>query len=421
MIYVCDALMGSGKSTAAITYMLEHPDKKFLYITPYNDEVKRIVTGCAAREFHEPKELPQFGKSKVLHTAWMMKHGWNIASTHQAFLRYQPEFIQQIKDAHYTLLIDENLSPMQKIPINPSYMRAAKAAGYIEETEQGVLRLKNPNDCGEFDENLFQLMQTHDLIVVGNGRQQKSYYWILPPEFLMAFDDVIIMTYLFEGQGLYTMLQMYKISFQYVGIERDELSGISRFSTSEFFVPSYVSDLPSMIKIVDNVKMNAIGDGYYGLSKTKYLSGEVDLDAMKRHVSNYFKNQCGVPAEQRMWSTFKGYEDTLSGNGYASRFRPCNLRAVNTEDQCKAMAYLINLFVNRGQAMFFQSKGVDANDDLYALSTMIQWIWRSAIRRGEQVEIYLPSSRMRDLLDGWMGDVAAGQKIQAIQERKLMT
>lgn len=43
MIKVCDAIMGSGKSSAAITYMNEHPDDKFIYITPYLNEVKRIV------------------------------------------------------------------------------------------------------------------------------------------------------------------------------------------------------------------------------------------------------------------------------------------------------------------------------------------------------------------------------------------
>ncbi len=33
-IKVCDAIMGSGKSSAAISYMNEHPNQKFIYITP---------------------------------------------------------------------------------------------------------------------------------------------------------------------------------------------------------------------------------------------------------------------------------------------------------------------------------------------------------------------------------------------------
>lgn len=33
---------------------------------------------------------------------------------------------------------------------------------------------------------------------------------------------------------------------------------------------------------------------------------------------------------------------------------------------------------------------------------MIQWIWRSAIRNGEEISLYLPSKRMRDLLTEWI-------------------
>lgn len=42
-ITVVDARMGRGKSSAAIRYMNRYKDsKRFLYITPYLDEVGRI-------------------------------------------------------------------------------------------------------------------------------------------------------------------------------------------------------------------------------------------------------------------------------------------------------------------------------------------------------------------------------------------
>ncbi len=47
-------------------------------------------------------------------------------------------------------------------------------------------------------------------------------------------------------------------------------------------------------------------------------------------------------------------------------------------------------------------RGVTINEDLYGLSEMIQWIWRSRIRKGESINIYIPSMRMRNLLDAWM-------------------
>ena len=35
MIYILDAVMGTRKNTTAINYMNEHPDQKFIYITPF--------------------------------------------------------------------------------------------------------------------------------------------------------------------------------------------------------------------------------------------------------------------------------------------------------------------------------------------------------------------------------------------------
>ena len=49
-------------------------------------------------------------------------------------------------------------------------------------------------------------------------------------------------------------------------------------------------------------------------------------------------------------------------------------------------------------------KGFPVNEDVFALSEMVQWIWRSAIREGNPINIYVPSARMRDLLTRWMND-----------------
>ena len=38
---------------------------------------------------------------------------------------------------------------------------------------------------------------------------------------------------------------------------------------------------------------------------------------------------------------------------------------------------------------------------------MIQWIWRSAIRDGKEVWVYVPSRRMRDLLRQWLLDLSS--------------
>lgn len=66
------------------------------------------------------------------------------------------------------------------------------------------------------------------------------------------------------------------------------------------------------------------------------------------------------------------------------------------------LAYCVNVYLHPGITQFFLQRGISINEDLYGLSEMIQWIWRSRIRKGESINIYIPSMRMRNLLIDWM-------------------
>jgi proteasome lid subunit RPN8/RPN11 len=79
-----------------------------------------------------------------------------------------------------------------------------------------------------------------------------------------------------------------------------------------------------------------------------------------------------------------------------------NARATNEYADRKYLAYCVNVFINPILGQFFNLKNIDIDEDGYALSEMIQWIWRSAIRKGEDIYIYIPSSRMRNLLKEWL-------------------
>ena len=55
---------------------------------------------------------------------------------------------------------------------------------------------------------------------------------------------------------------------------------------------------------------------------------------------------------------------------------------------------------------FFRYHNVEINTNQYALSEMLQWIWRSAIRDGKEIWIYIPSRRMRELLQNWIQEIS---------------
>ena len=47
---------------------------------------------------------------------------------------------------------------------------------------------------------------------------------------------------------------------------------------------------------------------------------------------------------------------------------------------------------------------------------MIQWIWRSRIRNDQDINIYIPSVRMRNLLNSWIEMSLCYQQKEAVQE-----
>jgi hypothetical protein len=45
-----------------------------------------------------------------------------------------------------------------------------------------------------------------------------------------------------------------------------------------------------------------------------------------------------------------------------------------------------------------------AFNDAYALTELIQWVWRSRVRRAEPIILFLPSPRMQGLFEEWLAD-----------------
>ena len=153
-IKVCDAIMGSGKSSAAIAYMNEHPQQKFIYITPYLEEAVRIRESCPALDFKEPSDkIPEFEFKKYKHTVGLIAAGKNITSTHNMFLRYSDDMIEMIKEQGYTLIVDEAVEVLRPSTITASDMQLIEQAGWITK-EDGIITL-SPSfdyDGGEFSE-----------------------------------------------------------------------------------------------------------------------------------------------------------------------------------------------------------------------------------------------------------------------------
>lgn len=404
MVNVCDAIMGSGKSQSAISYMNAHPERRFIYITPYLDEAKRIRDGCPELRFAEPsKKLPEYGFSKSRHTMALIEEGRNISSTHQAFTWYTAETVARIKEKGYVLIIDEEIEVLEKSDaVYLDDILVAKAAGYVEEEPEGVYKYTGKPYGNGCLRPLFRAMQSRNLMRIPDRGSNTLFFWMFPAELFTAFEDVFILTYLFQGQDLDLFLQMHEIPYQKIGVRRTANGGYE-FSDQPDYVPEYVGRLGEMIHIVDKEKLNAIGEEYHALSGAWYKRDESDVEQMKKNLYNFFFNyQRGLPANRKMYGSFKDEKTRLRGAGYSNGYVVFNQKATNELREKTALAYCVNLFMNVSKKNYYRANGFEPDEDTYALSVMVQWIWRSAIRDGKEINLYIPSRRMRELLIGWI-------------------
>lgn len=407
MIKVCDAIMGNGKSQSAITYMNEHPDQKFIYITPYLEEATRIRVNCPNLNFIEPQQTNRYGYSKLEHTQHLILNGENVTTTHAAFKNYTEEMLEAIKSFEYTLMIDENVDVLETCDIHEDDIQLALDAGYIKYEDNNYSLIRD-DYRGTAMREMFWLLRSRQITRIDDegkgGDVKKLFYWVLPPDLITAFRDVYIMTYLFEGQSLHSFLEIYGLPYENIGIEKTDTGNGFRFCEYPGYTPEYVSHIKDMVEIVDNPKLNEVGEQEFSLSMSWFEKNKGDAGAqLKRNIENIFKNIWkDSAANERMWATYKSQKEFLKGKGYTNGFAMFNLKASNNYRQRKYLVYACNIYMNVNEKKFYAMHGITVDEDKYALSIMIQWIWRSAIRDGEKIYIYLPSSRMRRILTDWM-------------------
>lgn len=419
-IKVCDAIMGSGKSSAAINYINDHPEKKFIYITPYLDETQRIKRACDKVQMYDPQKTSDNKGSKILHTLELIRNDLNVVTTHEAFRYYPRELTDLIHKKGYTLIVDENIEALSSIQSDPEDVQMAIDAGYICESKNGICHMVEDKYSGKTHKRFFRILRSRDVVRMSNAEGGSIFYWLLPPDLFLAFEEVYVLTYLFHGQGLYHMFEMHQMPYEHIYVKR-EADGKYVFTDNaeERYIPEHTRFLRDKLHLIENHKINNIGEGQFALSMNWFKKNPDGADRIKLNMENYFKNICPSVKKDRMWSTYVKEQSRLRGKGYTKQFLALNVRAINECADRTVLAYCVNLFMNRGQVLFFSKNGVKVDEELYAVSTMIQWIWRSAIRNGEEITLYLPSERMRMLLNDWLDQLEGGGEYEMPMVRRV--
>jgi len=392
--------MCSGKTSAAINKMNNDHENNYIFITPYLDEVERIIDNCSEKHFVQPEHK---GKGKLDSLHYLLGNKQNIASTHALFQHYTSYTKDLLVQGDYILILDEVCQVVEIVDLSKSDLtNILEKHAHVEDN---LLIWDDHDYKGRYDD-IKTMALNKSLVVFGDC----LIMWNFPVDIFKSFKEAYILTYMFKAQQQKYYYDFYNVQYEYIGVKND--NGIYSFS-NETKMPDYVFDLKNKIQILQDDKLNSIGGDYYNLSSSwfdrdKNTRNKFLLKTLKKNITNYFTNKIKSSSNEAMWTTFKDHKNYLSGKGYTKGFVSVNARATNEFRDKTNLAYCANIFLNPIIKQFFQTKDIKIYEEMYALSELVQWVWRSAIRDEKEINIYIPSSRMRDLLIDWLDKLKGG-------------
>jgi len=422
--------VGTGKTSWAIDFINQLPvEQKILYITPFLDECERVQKSCIQKNLRQPDVRIGQGKKRN-HFLELIKNKENIASTHKLFSAVDNEIIEALQNTNYILILDEAFQVLNEFDMwrelpsdtlnttktirTKTNLEALLAKKFISvDKNYKVEWIEKEYHIDKYSE-LKELADRDLLYFVRNS----LLLWSFPYKIFMQgiFEEIFILTYLFNYQMQKYYYDYFGIKYLSYHIEYIDKKYEMIKTVDKNYEDDWKDEIRPLITILDSPKINNIGAPYLdaknsirytALSKNWYLRNQDKIPRIKKNIINFFVNIVGSKSSERMWTCFSIDKPLFKSSKLSINDKRCwvalNSRSTNNFLHKSALAYPINVYINPFYDAFFATKNIKIDNDGFAISTLVQWMWRSRIRNNEPIEIYLPSSRMRKLLRNFLG------------------
>ncbi|MEW8192082.1 MAG: hypothetical protein AB2793_00110, partial [Candidatus Thiodiazotropha sp.] len=316
----------------------------------------------------------------------------------------------------YTLILDEVLDVVEPFRITSKDYHTLIAGGVVSEeidTTTGLKRiiLQDGDYLGKH-ESFIQQVARGNMVRI----RDDICVWLTGPKRLLAFDEAFILTYNFQGSVMAAWLKLNKLSYEMKSVENGQFSD---------YKPESGYSFRHLIDIVQDSSLNSIGRRHNALSVNDLKKARSErVKRLKNDIRKFYDRHDATDPHLNMWTCPKEFKPKLQKSpfGYIggrvsqNQLRrmsaeervmrdthvAVNMRATNLYRQKKYLAYAYNVFPNPALTKLFHECGIPFDQDQYALNEFVQWIWRSRVRMGKTVVLYVPSKRMRNLLRDWL-------------------
>jgi len=224
----------------------------------------------------------------------------------------------------------------------------------------------------------------------------------LPISLLTACSRCIVMTYLFENSIMAKFMQM-------KGVEVEKFSEVELLYTEEqikeraserieFIATSSTRKVKRMnmtsrwyTQVATKEQLKQIGNAIYSVARLAENKEDVmftfpkELREPKKNTGKKIPIRAFISDKE---STYWVY---------------CGTKATNDLSHKRVLIHAFNRYPMVSVSAYLQDYGFPIDPDKYALSEMIQWVWRSAIRRPEgSIKIAILPPRMERIFKEWL-------------------
>lgn len=420
-VEILDSIMGSNKTNRVLDWIDSNPNERYLYISPLLSEVdntSRLATNLKHVSFEFPSTDEYDTKTDDLLSK--LEVGANISCTHSLYLSMTEKHLDLIEKFEYIVIIDEEVGVIDAFKkYSTDDLAYLNSNGDIEISDEDGMISWVGAELGK----KAKYKQFYNLCkakaVYATKRSDTMLVTQMPVELFTRAKRVIIMTYMFNGNVLDNFLKLKKV--EVVPFTEVQPTQIDKQEIRELI------DLKPLDRKLLKLSMSVYG--YDKMDKKGF-----DL------ISNYIRStglSVGAKAIDTMYTLPKSVSpvEVKSGKRVAPRGYLTYKTEVldedgvvvldskgkpKTEDNycwlhsgCRATNkyaykwYLVHCYdrhPNLSVETYLKEYGCPVDKNVFALSEMLQWVWRSRIRKGEGIILAIPNTRMHNLFLDWLNE-----------------
>ena len=405
-VTLVDHPCGFGKTTSLLSVINARPELKFLVVVNTLDEVARVVSGVDEGRMFAPKDPSEAQANKSEQLEAMLVAKKSVVITHKLYER-----AGRLADGgvlqEYSVIIDEvpnAISALQSV--KPGSMEEFYVdKGFLAISTTGELRVttKWRENHDKYSDTLKDYIYNASL---GRGLFYDDIGNLITSIPVSLFDSVgsaTVLTFLSSGSLLTKFLEKNEVQY-----ETESIPGALRKFKEQARELLSLESIPALEKVSYSYSKQ---NSYLVSSKEAKTTATALKNLKQRRLPDVDPNNILLTCSKGAWykKTRKGDIDETKPGAFAKESRlfskvnwiPNTTRGTNKYNHCSHLIYLYDQNANPVLMNWLQVND-PAFKTQYALTEMIQWIWRSQIRNGQPVTVFLPSKKMLIILEEWL-------------------